>query len=111
ILAFLQQQYDQVAMEVSSHGLVQGRVDECDFDVAVFTNLTRDHLDYHGDMQSYAEAKKLLFTRCAPTHTVINIDDVVGASWAAEFNDDTVVVYGRWSEAHSYQQYVFFDGV
>ncbi|UDM62835.1 UDP-N-acetylmuramoyl-L-alanyl-D-glutamate--2,6-diaminopimelate ligase [Pseudoalteromonas piscicida] len=111
ILAFLQQQYDQVAMEVSSHGLVQGRVDECDFDVAVFTNLTRDHLDYHGDMQSYAEAKKLLFTRCAPNHKVINIDDEVGASWAAEFNDDTVVVYGRWSEKNSYQQYVFFDAV
>ncbi|WP_339141524.1 UDP-N-acetylmuramoyl-L-alanyl-D-glutamate--2,6-diaminopimelate ligase [Pseudoalteromonas galatheae] len=111
ILALLQQQYDQVAMEVSSHGLVQGRVDECDFDVAVFTNLTRDHLDYHGDMQSYAKAKKLLFTRCAPNYKVINIDDEVGANWAAEFNDGTLVAYGRWDETHSYQQYVFFDAV
>lgn len=49
------------AMEVSSHGLVQGRVDAVPFDVAVFTNLTRDHLDYHGDMESYAAAKQSLF--------------------------------------------------
>lgn len=45
------------ALEVSSHGLVQGRVNALSFDAAVFTNLSRDHLDYHGDMENYAEAK------------------------------------------------------
>ena len=50
------------AMEVSSHGLVQGRVKALDFAASIFTNLSRDHLDYHGDMASYAAAKKTLFT-------------------------------------------------
>ena len=50
-----------VAMEVSSHALEQGRVDAVAFDVAVFTNLTRDHLDYHGSMEAYGEAKAKLF--------------------------------------------------
>ena len=49
------------AMEVSSHGLDQGRVAGIKYDVAVFTNLTRDHLDYHGTMEAYAEAKYRLF--------------------------------------------------
>ncbi|PCK33563.1 UDP-N-acetylmuramoyl-L-alanyl-D-glutamate--2,6-diaminopimelate ligase [Pseudoalteromonas piscicida] len=111
ILACLNRDYKQVAMEVSSHGLVQGRVDECDFDVAVFTNLSRDHLDYHGDMDSYAEAKRLLFTRCAPNYKVINLDDEVGASWAQTFDDETLVVYGRWHAEHRFEQFVFFDAV
>jgi len=51
-----------VAMEVASHGVVQGRVNGCLFDAAVFTNLTQDHLDFHGDMESYFKAKSLLFT-------------------------------------------------
>ena len=51
-----------VAMEVASHALVQGRVNGCLFDAAVFTNLTQDHLDFHGDMESYFKAKSLLFT-------------------------------------------------
>ncbi len=67
-----------VAMEVSSHGLTQGRVQGVAFDVAVLTNLSRDHLDYHGDMENYARVKKALFRmpelRCA----VINADDPVG---------------------------------
>ena len=48
-------------MEVSSHGLDQGRVDQIDYDVAIFSNLTFDHLDYHGTMENYAESKSLLF--------------------------------------------------
>lgn len=65
---------DTAVMEVSSHALEQGRVDGCFFDVAVFTNLTQDHLDYHGTMECYLEAKKKLFYRCKTG--VINVDDV-----------------------------------
>lgn len=65
------------ALEVSSHGLAQHRVDGIDFDVAIFTNLTYDHLDYHGTMESYFEAKSLLFSqRVKPDGiAILNIDD------------------------------------
>ncbi len=64
-----------VAMEVSSHALEQGRVDTVAFDVAVFTNLTRDHLDYHGTMEAYGEAKAKLFSWPTLSAVVINYDD------------------------------------
>ena len=70
-----QQSAAYVAMEVSSHGLDQGRVNACQFDVAVFTNLTRDHLDYHGDIQSYGNSKLKLFKRPELTKVVVNLDD------------------------------------
>ena len=71
-----------VAMEVSSHGLDQGRVAGIKYDVAVFTNLTRDHLDYHGTMEAYAEAKFRLFSARGLAHAVVNVDDPVGAAFA-----------------------------
>ncbi|MCL7715608.1 UDP-N-acetylmuramoyl-L-alanyl-D-glutamate--2,6-diaminopimelate ligase [Stenotrophomonas mori] len=67
-----------VAMEVSSHALDQGRVDAVHYDVAVFTNLTRDHLDYHGDMASYGAAKARLFHRDGLEAAVVNLDDAFG---------------------------------
>jgi UDP-N-acetylmuramoyl-L-alanyl-D-glutamate--2,6-diaminopimelate ligase len=67
-----------VAMEVSSHALDQGRVDGVHFDVGVFTNLTRDHLDYHGDMDSYGAAKARLFTWPGLKAAAINLDDEYG---------------------------------
>ena len=67
-----------VAMEVSSHALDQGRVDGVHYDVAVFTNLTRDHLDYHGDMDSYGAAKARLFERDGLKAAVLNLDDAFG---------------------------------
>jgi UDP-N-acetylmuramoyl-L-alanyl-D-glutamate--2,6-diaminopimelate ligase len=67
-----------VAMEVSSHALDQGRVDGVHFDVAVFTNLTRDHLDYHGDMTSYGAAKARLFAWPGLKAAAINLDDAHG---------------------------------
>ncbi len=62
-------------MEVSSHGLQQGRVNAVRFKGAVFTNLSRDHLDYHGDMQSYLQAKLELFKTPGLQFAVVNLDD------------------------------------
>ncbi|MBT0663805.1 UDP-N-acetylmuramoyl-L-alanyl-D-glutamate--2,6-diaminopimelate ligase [Geobacter pelophilus] len=80
-----------VVMEVSSHSLDQRRVDGCQFDVGVFTNLTRDHLDFHGSMESYLSAKLRLFkellqpTSVKPTRrAVVNLDDEYGAAVARE---------------------------
>ncbi len=67
-----------VAMEVTSHALTQGRVEGLHFKTAIFTNLTRDHLDYHHDMQSYFAAKKRLFTEFNPSNVIINVDDEYG---------------------------------
>lgn len=66
------------AMEVSSHGLVQGRVNAVEFDIAVFTNLTRDHLDYHQTMDAYGEAKRQLFLMPSLQWVILNVDDRFG---------------------------------
>jgi UDP-N-acetylmuramoyl-L-alanyl-D-glutamate--2,6-diaminopimelate ligase len=67
-----------VAMEVSSHALVQSRVEGIHFDVAVFTNLSHDHLDYHGTMEEYFKAKSSLFTSDHALRGVVNADDPWG---------------------------------
>jgi UDP-N-acetylmuramoyl-L-alanyl-D-glutamate--2,6-diaminopimelate ligase len=69
-----------VAMEVSSHALDQGRADAVAFDVAVFTNLTRDHLDYHGSMDAYGDAKAKLFAWPTLRAAVVNLDDAFGTT-------------------------------
>ncbi|GIN91463.1 UDP-N-acetylmuramoyl-L-alanyl-D-glutamate--2,6-diaminopimelate ligase [Siminovitchia terrae] len=89
---------DAAVMEVSSHALVQGRVDGCDFDVAVFTNLSQDHLDYHQTMEEYKKAKGLLFTKLGNTYTkpkfaVINVDDPAGKQYIFDTSAH-VVTYG-----------------
>lgn len=71
-----------VAMEVSSHGLVQGRVNGVRFACALFTNLSHDHLDYHGSMQAYAEAKSRLFDMPGLQAAVLNMDDPLGRELA-----------------------------
>lgn len=71
-----------VAMEVSSHALAQHRVEAVHFDTAVFTNLSRDHLDYHGDMTAYGRAKQRLFQRPGLKQAVINVDDAFGRQLA-----------------------------
>jgi UDP-N-acetylmuramoyl-L-alanyl-D-glutamate--2,6-diaminopimelate ligase len=67
-----------LAIEVSSIGLEQGRTSGMHFDVALFTNLTRDHLDYHGDMASYEAAKARLFAWPGLKTAVVNLDDAAG---------------------------------
>lgn len=81
-----------VVMEASSQALDQGRLAGLTFDSAVFTNLTQDHLDYHGDMQSYFEAKKLLFKNARKC--VVNVDDDYGRRLAEELRD-VMTVSGR----------------
>lgn len=75
---------EAVAMEVSSHALDQGRVDAIRFDTAIFTNLTQDHLDYHGDMATYAAAKHRLFDIQGLQWAIINVDDAFGRTLAGE---------------------------
>ena len=72
-----------VALEASSHALDQGRVDAVDFSVGVFTNLSRDHLDYHRTMERYAAAKRRLFERDLRI-AVVNVDDAIGRAIAAD---------------------------
>ncbi|HET9840161.1 MAG TPA: UDP-N-acetylmuramoyl-L-alanyl-D-glutamate--2,6-diaminopimelate ligase [Candidatus Angelobacter sp.] len=86
-------------MEVSSHALAQERVWDIPFEVAVFTNLTRDHLDYHKDMAAYFEAKSMLFTGCGsrpPRAAVINADDEYGRrlAQARKSSGQEVILYG-----------------
>ncbi|MEN9576088.1 MAG: UDP-N-acetylmuramoyl-L-alanyl-D-glutamate--2,6-diaminopimelate ligase [Verrucomicrobiota bacterium] len=85
-------------MEVSSHALAQKRVHGVEFDLAVFTNLTQDHLDFHGDMESYFDAKKELFTSAARGSkrgaTILNIDDSYGLRLARESDVEIQLTYG-----------------
>ncbi|MFF2163923.1 UDP-N-acetylmuramoyl-L-alanyl-D-glutamate--2,6-diaminopimelate ligase [Streptomyces sp. NPDC058175] len=75
---------DAVAMEVSSHALVLGRVDGCVFDVAVFNNLSPEHMEFHSDMEDYFRAKAQLFTRARSKQGVVNYDDEYGRRLVAE---------------------------
>ncbi|MES2683926.1 MAG: UDP-N-acetylmuramoyl-L-alanyl-D-glutamate--2,6-diaminopimelate ligase [Pseudomonadota bacterium] len=90
--AFLSDGLKAVAMEVSSHALDQARVSGIGFDVSILTNITRDHLDYHGTVAAYAAAKKKLFTEYRRGIAVLNRDDAMGAAWAAGL--ERVMVYG-----------------
>jgi UDP-N-acetylmuramoyl-L-alanyl-D-glutamate--2,6-diaminopimelate ligase len=83
-----------LAMEVSSIGLAQGRVEGMRFDVALFTNLTRDHLDFHGTMTQYEAAKATLFGWPGLRHAVINLDDAAGCRYAALARERGVEVIG-----------------
>lgn len=96
-----QEKVDTVAMEVSSHALVLGRVWGIDFDIAVFTNLTQDHLDFHKTMDNYAHAKSMLFAQLGNHYTesgdakvaVLNFDDPVARTFT-QFTSAQVLSYG-----------------
>ncbi|MFN3985271.1 MAG: UDP-N-acetylmuramoyl-L-alanyl-D-glutamate--2,6-diaminopimelate ligase [Rhodocyclaceae bacterium] len=83
LASFVAQSATGVAMEVSSIGIEEGRVNGVAFDVAIFTNLSRDHLDYHGSMAAYGAAKARLFDMQALGHAVVNIDDAFGLELAS----------------------------
>ena len=82
------------AMEVSSHGLAQGRVNGTRFNVAVLTNLSRDHLDYHGSMENYADAKARLFSWPGLEWVVVNVDDEFGRRLEGETRPARFAGYG-----------------
>jgi len=97
-----------LVLEVSSHGLAMHRVDALDFEVAAFTNLSRDHLDFHESMERYGEAKVRLFNELGPKRAVIHIDDPFGAELAARVpapvircsrrsGSDAEIVATKWS--------------
>ena len=80
------------AVEVSSHALAQDRIDGVAIDTALFTNLTRDHLDYHGDMQAYGEAKAALFLDAEPARQIVNVDSEFGRELAERCGPDVIRV-------------------
>ena len=88
-----------VCMEVSSHAIDQERVGAVRFNTAAFTNLTRDHLDYHGTMEAYAAAKARLFEWPSLANRVINVDDAFGAQLATQLSPGRLVVTSRLSTA------------
>ncbi|PHR84549.1 MAG: UDP-N-acetylmuramoyl-L-alanyl-D-glutamate--2,6-diaminopimelate ligase [Colwellia sp.] len=94
---FSQQKVTHLAMEVSSHALEQGRVNGNAFDIAIFTNLSRDHLDYHGTMADYAAAKRQLFTNNDNQVAVLNGDESQVKTWLTTWanNQNNVWLYGR----------------
>jgi UDP-N-acetylmuramoyl-L-alanyl-D-glutamate--2,6-diaminopimelate ligase len=101
---YVQQGAQAVAMEVSSHALEQGRVNAVKYDVALLTNLSRDHLDYHGDMTSYAAAKRRLFDWKHLKFAVLNLDDAFGSELAGQLQDAEVEVIGYGLSEQALQQ-------
>lgn len=89
---------EYVVMEVSSFGLVQNRIGSSHFDIALFTNLTQDHLDYHKDMEDYYQAKKLLFDVCDTA--VCNIDDEYGRRLYSEIKCEKLTFSVKESAAY-----------
>ena len=100
-----------LAMEVSSHAIEQGRVTGNTFDIAVFTNLSRDHLDYHGTMAEYSSAKRQLFTCDEKQVAVLNGDDVEARFWlenwpSQKLPQQNLWIYGRSEIVRQHAQFV-----
>ncbi|OOR98455.1 UDP-N-acetylmuramoyl-L-alanyl-D-glutamate--2,6-diaminopimelate ligase [Haemophilus paracuniculus] len=91
LASFVAQGADFCAMEVSSHGLAQFRAEALAFDLAMFSNLSRDHLDYHNTMAEYAAAKFRLFSELNTKAKVINADDEIGREWLAKLPEAIAV--------------------
>jgi UDP-N-acetylmuramoyl-L-alanyl-D-glutamate--2,6-diaminopimelate ligase len=100
-----------VALEVSSHALEQNRVDGVAFDSVMFTNLSRDHLDYHGDMQSYGDAKARLFFEYSARQRIINLDAAFGAQLAQRCGSDVILVSMNPERIPGLRPYVFVESI
>jgi UDP-N-acetylmuramoyl-L-alanyl-D-glutamate--2,6-diaminopimelate ligase len=106
-----------VIAEVSSHALDLKRVDDCDFDIGIFTNLSPEHLDYHKDMEDYFRAKKRLFTELLPQSrknhqqkAVINVDDEWGRKLTSAINI-SALTFGARGEVAVHHQEITLDGI
>ncbi len=108
---FVEQGASQAALEVSSHALAQGRVDGVRFDTAIFTNLTRDHLDYHASMRDYFDAKARLFLECNPKHRIVNLDSEYGEQLAARCGQEVVTVSTNFDRVANGRPYAFVRSV
>ena len=109
---FVAEDISHLAMEVSSHALEQRRVTNDLFNIAVFTNLSRDHLDFHQTMESYAQAKRKLFTNDTTQLAIINGDDAISQQWLKDWpTEQKTIVYGRCSQMNQYKQFVYADEI
>ena len=102
---------EYAALEVSSHALAQNRIDGVLFDAVLFTNLSRDHLDYHGDMQSYADTKARLFLDYRANSKIINLDSDFGSELAGRCGQNVVTVSTRFDRVANGRPYVFVRSV
>lgn len=103
-------QVDLVAMEVSSHALAQQRLAGIQFNVAVFTNLTRDHLDYHGSMSAYGAAKALLFQPDMCKAAVVNVGDEFGRQLASSLTVP-FIAYGDRQQCQGFERFLAYSDV
>jgi len=109
---FVESKQSAVAMEVSSHALDQGRVCSDLFDVAIFTNLTRDHLDYHFTMDNYAQAKFKIFNLDGKQIAIINADDTIGLKWLKNWPQaQNSIAYGRSTSVNGFPQFVHASNI
>jgi UDP-N-acetylmuramoyl-L-alanyl-D-glutamate--2,6-diaminopimelate ligase len=111
LAGFRDQDASSAAIEISSHALAQNRIDGVRFDTALFTNLSRDHLDYHGDMRAYGEAKASLFLHCNPLHRIINLDSEFGTQLASRCDPDVLTVSTHFDRVANSRPYVFVRSV
>ena len=108
---FRDQGVTQVCMEVSSHALDQGRVNGVQFFCTLFTNLSHDHLDYHGDMEQYAAAKRRLFTAFHSELVITNANDSMGAGLIDIANAEFIVSYGQGGDIYADEVNLSDEGV
>jgi len=107
---FVKQNISHVAMEVSSHALDQGRFQTKDLAVAIFTNLSRDHLDYHQTMEEYAAAKFAIFSNQPDQVAVINADDEYGKQWLSALKQPCIA-FGMQASVKEYDKFVHAENI